>query len=128
LWYSAKRRRTISIAFLQAAGSSSVDVGEHASLCRLRHECRIGGVKQGDHGTGRLVDDLVDEIQRVLGAHSEPDQCDVRPFACRRGPDLGDIHLSRDHLMTEGHEDRGDVGQAIGPFVRDQDAHMLGSL
>jgi hypothetical protein len=30
--------------------------------------------------------------------------------------------------MTEGHEDRGDVGQAIGPFVRDQDAHMLGSL
>jgi hypothetical protein len=82
-------------------------------------------VKERDHRTGRLVDDLVDEIQRVLGAHSEPDECDVRPLAGSRGPDLADIHFSRNDLVAEGHEDRRDIGQAVGPFVRDQNPHVL---
>jgi len=74
------------------------------------------------------VDNLVDEIQSVLGAHSEPDECDVRPFACSRGPDLTHIHFSRDHLVTEGHEDGRDVSQTVGPFVGDQNAHVLEGL
>ena len=58
-------------------------------------------------------------------AHSEPDERDVRLFACSRGPDLTHIHFSRDHLVAEGHEDGRDIGQAVGPFVRDQNAHVL---
>jgi len=30
--------------------------------------------------------------------------------------------------MTKACNDRGDVGQAIWPFVRDQDAHVLDGL
>ncbi|HEY8791623.1 MAG TPA: hypothetical protein VIL96_01925 [Gaiellaceae bacterium] len=85
-------------------------------------------MQERDHGTGRLVDDLVDEIEGVLGAHSQPDERDVGPLAYGGGADLGDIHFSSDDLVAEGHDDRGNIGQAIGPFVRDQDAHMLGSL
>ena len=96
-----------------------VDVGEHASFCRLGDEGRVRGMKQRDHRAGRLVDDPVDEIQRMLGAHSEPDECDVGALACRCGRHLSDVHLPSDDLMTEGGDDRGNVGQTIRPFVRD---------
>ena len=85
-------------------------------------------MQERDHGTGRLVDDLVDEVEGVLGAHSQPDERDIGPLACGGGANLGDIHFSSDDLVAEGHDDRGDIGQAIGPFVRDQDAHVLESL
>jgi hypothetical protein len=66
------------------------------------------------------VDDLVDEIQRVLGAHSEAHERDIRTFAHRRGADLGDIHFPGDDLMTEGFytSDAGSNNALHGAWAR----------
>jgi hypothetical protein len=70
--------------------------------------------------------DLLDHLERVLGAFTETDECDVRPFSCCQGPDLLDADLARDHLMPKSGDDRDDQGQAILALVRDQYAQVLG--
>jgi hypothetical protein len=83
-------------------------------------------VDEGDHGTGGLVHDLLDQLERVLGALAETDEGDVRALARRHCSDVLDLDLAGDHLMPESGDDRRDERQAIRAFVRDQHAQMLG--
>ena len=46
----------------------------------------VGAVQKGDHGTGSLANDRVDQIERVRGASAESNQRDVGSFA---GGDAG---------------------------------------
>jgi hypothetical protein len=111
---------------LPVLGVGVADVGEDAALRRLPDELGIARVQKHDHRAGRLAHDLVDQLQRVLGALPETDERDVGPLACGDGTDVGDLDLARDHLVPEGHDDRSDEGEAVLALVRDQDAQMLG--
>ena len=83
-------------------------------------------MEQDDHRAGRLVDDLLDQAERMLGALAQSDERDVGPFSRSHRPDVLDIDLASDHLMPEGGNDRRDQRQAIPPLVRDQNAQMFG--
>jgi hypothetical protein len=56
------------------------DVGEHAAARRLFDELRVLRLEQSDHRAGRLVHDLRDQLQRVLGALAQADQRHVGPL------------------------------------------------
>ena len=72
------------------------------------------------------MDDLLDQVERVLGALAEPDERDVGSLPGGHGPDVLDLDLARDHLVSERGDDRRDQRQAILPLVGDQHAQMLG--
>ena len=83
-------------------------------------------MEQDDDGAGCLLDDLLDHVERVLGALAEPDERDIGPFSRRNRPDVFDLDLASDHLMAESGNDRRDQRQAIPSLVRDQNAQMFG--
>ncbi len=72
------------------------------------------------------MDDLRDQLERVLGAQAEPDQGDVGANPRGRGADFSDVDLARDHLVAETGHDLGEQLQAVPPLVRDQDAEVFG--
>jgi hypothetical protein len=62
------------------------DVGEHAALCRLDDEVAIGRVEQCDDRAGGLVHDLLDQLERVLGALAETDERNIGCSSAVTGP------------------------------------------
>ena len=102
------------------------DMGEDASLGRLFDELRVACVEQDDHRAGGLAHDLLDQVERVLRALSEPDERDVGSLSGGHGADVRDVDLARDHLVSEGDHDRGDEREAILALVGDQDPQMFG--
>src|SRR5215213_6763777 len=78
-----------------------------------------------DHRAERLMDDLLDQHESMLGALAEAHERDVRPLAGRDDSDLVDVDLARDHLMPEVRHDRRYESQPIAPLVRDQHAEVL---
>ncbi len=125
-WYSVKRRNTMSIGALPVLRIGVVDVGEDAALGCLPDEVGIGRVDEGDHGAGGLVHDLLDQLERMLGALAKANEGDVRPFPRRHCSDVLHLDLARDHLVPESGDDLRDDRQAIRALVRDQHAQMLG--
>jgi hypothetical protein len=125
-WYSVKRRKHDVDRALPILRVGVGDVGEDAPLGSLLDEVGIGRVDEGDHGAGRLIHDLLDHMERVLGALAEADQRDVRPFTRRHCPDVLNLDLARNHLVPESGDDRRDERQAIRALVRDQNAQVLG--
>ena len=81
---------------------------------------------QDDHRAGGLLDDLLDQVERVLGALAEPDERDVGSLPGGHRADVFDLDLARDHLVPERSDDRRDERQAILALVGDQHAQMLG--
>ena len=81
---------------------------------------------QDDDRAGGLAHDLVDQLERVLGAVTEPDEGDVGALTGGDGAHVVDLDLARDHLVSEGGHDRGDESQPILSLVGDQDTEMLG--
>jgi hypothetical protein len=65
-------------------------------------------VQQRDHGARGFAHDLVDQSERVLGALSESDERDVGALAGGDRADVLDVDLSRDDLVAERDDDRGD--------------------
>ena len=62
----------------------------------------------------------------MVRAFAEPDKRDVESFPGRDHPDVFDIDLPGDHLVTESGDDRRHERQAILPLVRDQHSQMIG--
>jgi hypothetical protein len=83
-------------------------------------------VEQGDHRARGFLNDLLDQAQCVVRAFAEPDERDVGSFPGRDHPDVFDIDLPGDHLVTESGNDRRHERQAILPLVRDQHSQMIG--
>jgi hypothetical protein len=65
---------------LQLLRSGVDEVGEDSPLGRLADIGRVLGGEQRDDGAARLVDDLLDQLERVLRRDTEPDQSDVGLF------------------------------------------------
>jgi DNA-binding NarL/FixJ family response regulator len=106
---------------LQLLGATVDDVGEHAALGRLVHVGGVLGRQQRDHRAGRLADDLRDQLQRVLGVQTQPDQRHIGPLPGGHRPHLLDVDLARDHLVPQPGHDLGQQLQPLPPLVRDQD-------
>ena len=68
--------------------------------------------------------DLRDQLQCVLGAEPEPDECDVGVLPRGHRPDFSDVDLACDHLMAETGHDLGEQLETVLSFVRDQDAQV----
>ena len=68
--------------------------------------------------------DLRDQLERMLGAHAEPDERDVGSLPRGHRADLCDVDLARDHLVPEPGDDLGEQLQPVPPLVRDQDTQV----
>jgi hypothetical protein len=64
-WYSAKRRRTMSIGALPVLGVGIGDVGEHSAFGCLLDEVGVGRMDEGDDRARGLVHDLFDQVERA---------------------------------------------------------------
>jgi hypothetical protein len=101
------------------------DVGEYAAHRRLLDELRVRLVDQDDHRTGRLLHDLLDQAERVIGALAEAHQRDVGARPSRDRADVVNVDLPGDHLVAEASDDRRDKRKPVPALVRDQNAQML---
>ena len=58
-------------------------------------------MEQDDHGAGGLLDDLLDQHERVVGALAEPHEGHVGPLSDGHLTDVVDLDLARDYLVAE---------------------------
>ena len=105
-WYSAKRRSTMSIELCQSSTSASLMWAKTPRLDASLTKLGIARVEQDDHRAGGLAHDLVDQLERVLGALPEPDERDVGPLPGGHRADVVDLDLARDHLVAQADHDR----------------------
>ena len=70
------------------------------------------------------MNDLGDQLERVLGAESEPDERNIGMLPCGDSADLCDLYLPRDHLMAEAGDDLGEQLEPVPALVGDQDAML----
>src|SRR5690348_14176301 len=105
---------------LQFLGRSVDDVREDPSPGRLVDVRRITCGEQRDHRAKGFANDLRDQVQRVLGAQAEPDECDVRPLSGRHGADLLDIDLARDHVVPKLRDHVREKLEPVATLVCDQ--------
>ena len=107
-------------------GSVAVhDVGEDAALRRFPDVRGILGMQQCDHRASGFTDDLRDQLEGVLRAQPETDECYIRPLPLGGGSNFLDVDLASDHLVAEADHDLRKQLEPIAPLVRDQDAKML---
>jgi hypothetical protein len=71
------------------------------------------------------MDDLLDQLERMLRGQAEPDQRDVGMFPCRYLADCFDVGLAGDHFVPEARDDLCEQVKAVAPLVRDQDTEVL---
>ncbi len=71
------------------------------------------------------MDDLVDQLERVLGGQSESDQGDVWMFPCSGGTDRSDVDLARHHIVPKAGNHLCEQIEAVASLVRDEDAEPL---
>ncbi len=77
-------------------------------------------MQQHDHRARSLTHDLVDQLERMLRARPESDERDVGPLSRGDWPDVRDVDLPRDHLVSECDDDRRDERETILALVGDQ--------
>ena len=102
------------------------DVSEHAPLGGFLDEPRIWGVQQDNHRASGFMHDLVDQVERVLGALAQADQRNVGSLPGGDRADVRYINLSSDHLMAKRDHDRRDERETVTPLVRDQHTKVAG--
>ena len=79
-------------------------------------------MEQDDHRAGRLLDDLLDQAERMLGALAESDERDVGSLAAVTGP-TSSTSISRAITSCPRATTIGTTQlQAILPLVGDQNA------
>src|SRR5579872_4838702 len=101
------------------------DVGEHTTLGGLTDIRGIPDGEQRDHRTGRFMDDLPDQVKRVLGGEAKPNKRDIRMLLRGDRRDLPHLNLTCDHLMAEPADDLRQKLKPVTPLVRDQNTEML---
>ena len=89
------------------------DVGEDAALGGFVDEVLVSCVEDEDDRAGGVADDLLDQLERVLGALAEPDERDVGMFLAGQLDDLLDVQFLPDDLVAER---AGDLGDGLGPL------------
>jgi len=89
------------------------DVGEDAALGGFVDEVLVSCVEDEDDRAGGVADDLLDQLERVLGALAEPDERDVGMFLAGQLDDLLDVQFLPDDLVAER---AGDLRDGLGPL------------
>ena len=110
---------------LQLFGPGIHDVGVHASFCCLVDPVCVVAAQQRDNGAEGAADDLCDQVQSVLRALPEPDECHVGTVFRRHRGNVRDMNLAGDHLMAEALYHLGKQRKTIRSFVGDQNAKMM---
>ena len=82
-------------------------------------------MEQDDHRARGLVNDPVDQVERVLRAAAEPDERHVGALPGRDLADVLDLDLACDHLVSQGDHDRGYLCETVLSLIGDQDAQAL---
>ena len=103
-------------------------VGEHAPFGGLPDESWIRAVQERDHRARGFADDLVDQLQRVLGAITQPHERDVGPFPAGHGTDVLDVDLPGYYFVAERDDSLSYQREAVLALVCDQNTQMLGSV
>jgi hypothetical protein len=80
----------------------------------------IGRMEERDDRAGRLVDDLLDQLQRMLRALAEADERNVWVLARCHRPHLAHLDLRDEHLVPEPGDDGRDIGKTILALVGDE--------
>jgi hypothetical protein len=70
------------------------------------------------------VDDLLDQLERVLRGETQPDEGNIGPFPSSHRSDRADFDLTRDHVVPEPCDDLGEQFEPVATLVRDQDTQM----
>ena len=112
---------------LQLLGGRVDEIGEDAAFRRLPDICRILGGEQRDHGAAGLLDDLLDQLERMLRRETEPDKRDIGVLPRGHRGDRRDVDLAGDHFVPEPGDNLGEQLEPITPLVGDQDAQVLNS-
>src|SRR5712691_9709652 len=87
------------------------DVGEDAALGRFHDELGVGCVEERDHGARGFPDDLVDQLECMVGTFPEADERDVGSFSSSHGADVFDADLACDDLVSQRGDDGGNKGE-----------------
>ena len=103
-------------------------VGKHSPFGGFPEEAWIRGVQERDHGARRFADDLVDQLQRVLGAITQPYERDVGSFPVGHGTDVLDFDLPGYDFVAERGHDLSYQREAVLALVCDQDTQMLSTV
>ncbi|MGD0713543.1 MAG: hypothetical protein ABSB24_05085 [Gaiellaceae bacterium] len=74
------------------------------------------------------MDDLADQLERVLGGGPERDQGDIGTLPRRRRAGLPDLDLAGDHLVAEAGDEVGEQLEPVLTFVRNQNAQVCNLL
>jgi len=113
---------------LQLFGVGVDEVRENAAFCSLVDVRGIPGREQRDHRAGGFVDDLRDQLERVLGAQAEANQRHIGSLPRSHRTDLPDLDLTGDHVMAELGDDLCEQLEPVTSLIRDQDTEVLGSV
>jgi len=105
---------------LPLLGLAVGDVGEDTALRGFEDEFMIGCVKESHDRAGRLVDDLLDQLQRMLRALAEADERNVWVLTRGHCPDLAHLDLRDEHLVPKPSDDGRDSGKTILALVGDE--------
>jgi diguanylate cyclase (GGDEF)-like protein/PAS domain S-box-containing protein len=110
---------------LQLLGRGVDEIGEHPALGRFEDVGRVFRRKQRDHRAARFLNDLLDQLECVLGGKAKTDQCDIGMFPCRHRCHGRHVDLASDHLVSKAGDDPSEHLESIAALVRDQDAQGL---
>jgi hypothetical protein len=86
-------------------------------------------VQKRDNRAGGLVDDLLDQLERMLRARTETDERNIRLFARRYWSNLADLVEERSPRARDWRQETGDkgrdIGQAVLALVSDEHAETI---
>jgi len=109
-------------------GEDDVNFGHEATVSKVGDDQLCMATSERGHRAGGLADDLVDQLESMLGVLAEPDQRDVGSLPRGNGSDVLDIDLARDHLVAEGDDERADERESGLSLIGDQDTEMVGAI
>ena len=89
---------------------------------------RVLALEQGDHGPGPVLDDLLDQVERVIVVVVEDDHGDVGLVGGDLLGRLPDADGVGEHLMAEALHDAREVLQRGGVLVRGEHAQAVAEV
>ncbi len=99
---------------------------KHTTLGRLPDKRRIRPMQKHDNRARRLMNNLVNQLQRMLRARTQTHQRNIRPLPGSNSTNILNIDLTSDHLMTKRSHNRHHKIKTILTLISDQNPQMIG--
>ena len=110
---------------LQLLGRRVDEIRKNAALGRFEHIGRVFCRKQRDDGAARFLDDLLDQLERMLRGEAETDERDIGVLTRCHRSHRRHVDLARDHFVPQARDDLCEHLEPVAALVRDQDAQRL---